>query len=325
MTGDIREVACVGAGTIGSSWATLIARKGYRVNLYDVTEERVQAGLAALKRNLAGMVASHILDAAGAEAALDRVNSTTSLVQAVSQADFVQESGPERYAIKLEIFAELDRLTRPDTILSSSSSFLQITEIQKATTFPGRCVISHPYNPPHIIPLVEIVAGEQTAPETVERDRRFMLALGKTPVVAQREVYGFIANRLQSALVNEAIWLVGNGIASATDVDLALRAGPGLRWALMGPFLTGMLASPGGLREVYLDSKFSDPKTTEALARDGVESAPTPEGMNWRRQCVAEMELALAGKDYETLRDWRDTKLYEMLKILEYMEPPAGP
>jgi 3-hydroxyacyl-CoA dehydrogenase len=320
-TGDIRAVACVGAGTIGSSWATLIAHKGYRVTLYDVTEERVQKGLVALKANLAGMVANDILDAAGAEAALGRVHPTTSLAEAVRDADFVQESGPERYAIKLEIFAELDRLTRPATILSSSSSFLQISEIQKATRVPGRCVISHPYNPPHIIPLVEIVAGAQTAPETVERDRQFMLALGKVPVVAQREVYGFIANRLQSAIINEAVWLVGNGVASATDVDLALRAGPGLRWALMGPFLTGMLASPGGLREVYLGSKFSDPKTTEALAKDGVEAEPTPEVVQWRTQCVEEMEAALAGKDYETLHEWRDNKLYAMLKALGYMEP----
>jgi 3-hydroxyacyl-CoA dehydrogenase len=308
---NIRKVACVGAGTIGHSWATLFAQKGYSVNLYDVKDELVQNGLRLIKGNLERLVENKIIGKAEADSAFGRIKGTTNLADAVKDVEFVQESAPEDYGVKKKIFKEVDEVARPDTILSSSSSGLLMTEIQKVTENPGRCVISHPFNPPHIMPLVEIVKGEQTSDETVNLDREFMLKLGKRPVVLKKEAVGYIANRLQMALLREAISIVGKGIASATDVDTAVSAGPGLRWALMGPFKVFNLASPGGLEEMFI--KFGP--AIEPMFKCLDTSLPSLEA---RKKCVEDIKKELAGKDAEELKQWRGAKLFGELKLLEY-------
>jgi len=157
----------------------------------------------------------------------------------------------EDYAVKKSIFRETDAVANPDTILASSSSGLLMTEIQKATQRPGRCIIAHPFNPPHIVPLVEIIRGEKTSRETVEATRRFMAGLGKVQVLLNKEVLGYIANGLAAALWREAIDPVENDVASVEDVDKALSAGPGIRWALMGSHLTYHLAGGRRLGRLY--------------------------------------------------------------------------
>ena len=313
---DIRTVACVGGGTIGFSWAVLFAQSGLQVNLYDISEEALSRASAELKSAYETLVEAGVMDEKEMEGALARITTTTNLAEAVKDADYVQESGPERYRIKRKIFRELDALARPEVVLASSSSFMLMTEIQKVTAHPERCVVAHPYNPPHIVPLVEIVPGEATSDETVELARAFMTKLGKEPVVASKEVRGYIVNRVQSALYQEAIWLVGNGVASAAEVDLAFRTGPGLRLALMGPFMTSVLTGPGGLEDVYLKKKFAAeediPSQTEA------ESLPrTPENeLAWAKRCIEDMKAELEGVDIEMVKKWRDAKLLQILEVL---------
>jgi 3-hydroxyacyl-CoA dehydrogenase len=157
--------------------------------------------------------------------------------EAVAGAEFVQENGPEREDLKRELFARLDAAARPDAIIATSSSGLLMSRIQHVCTRPERCVVGHPFNPPHLVPLVEVVAGELTSPSSVERAFAFYRAIGKRPIRVRKEVPGHIANRLQAALWREAFYLVEQGAASVEDIDTAIAQGPGLRWALMGPIM----------------------------------------------------------------------------------------
>jgi 3-hydroxyacyl-CoA dehydrogenase len=162
------------------------------------------------------------------------------------RADFVQESAPEREGVKQALLARIDAVLPPDIVIASSSSGLLISNLVASCRHPERCVIGHPFNPPHLIPLVEVVGGAQTAPATVERAMAFYAAIGKRPIHIRREVRGHVANRLQAALWREAVHLVAAGVASVADVDTAISEGPGLRWALMGPHLTFHLAGGEG-------------------------------------------------------------------------------
>jgi 3-hydroxyacyl-CoA dehydrogenase len=165
---------------------------------------------------------------------------------AVAGADFVQESAPEREGVKQALLARIGAVLPPDIVIASSSSGLLISNLVASCRHPERCVIGHPFNPPHLIPLVEVVGGAQTAPATVERAMAFYAAIGKRPIHIRREVRGHVANRLQAALWREAVHLVAAGVASVADVDTAISEGPGLRWALMGPHLTFHLAGGEG-------------------------------------------------------------------------------
>ena len=174
-------------------------------------------------------------------------------------ADFVQEKAPERESVKKALLARIDAVLPPEIVIASSSSGLLISRLQAACRHPERCVIGHPFNPPHLIPLVEVVGGERTAPATIERAMAFYAAIGKRPIHIRREVPGHVANRLQAALWREAVHLVASGVASVADVDAAISEGPGLRWALMGPHLTFHLA--GGDRR---HAAFSRPARSAA-------------------------------------------------------------
>ncbi len=315
---SIRSAACVGGGTIGFSWAAVFARHGIHVNLYDVSQAALRWADAELRSTYATLVEAGLMAEAEVAAALARINTTTDLAEAVQAVDYVQESGPERYRIKREIYRELDKLARPEALLASSTSGMLMTEIQKVTAHPERCVVAHPYNPPHIIPLVEIVPGEATSAETVALARDFMARLGKVPVVARKECRGHIVNHMQAVLYREARWLVGNGVASAAEIDLAFRTGPGLRLALMGPFMLGMLSGPGGLADSLLHGKFSHEVEDDIPARVELESPPrNPENERaWAKICVEQMNAAVASLDMESAKKWRDVKLLQILQVL---------
>jgi len=315
---DISSVACVGGGTIGFSWAVLFAQHGMRVKLYDVSEEALGGAKAALRESYDTLVDAGVMTAGEAAAALDRISPTTDLAAALRDVDFVQESGPERYRIKREIYRQLDGLARPDVVLASSTSAMLMTEIQSATAHPERCVVAHPYNPPHIVPSVEIVPGEATSAETVALARDFMARLGRVPVVARKECRGHIVNHMQAVLYREALWLVGNGVATVEEIDLAFRTGPGLRLALMGPFMVGMLTSPGGMRDTMLDRKLDHSAEDDIPSRVEREAPPrSPENMReWAEVCVAQMEASLADTDMEQLKKWRDKKLLQILDVI---------
>lgn len=315
---DIKTVACVGAGTIGSSWPTLFALRGCRVKLCDVSDETLQRGLQSIEANFESLMQSGVVGPIEARAALSRITATTDLGDAVKGADFVQESGPERYGAKMTLFARIDALASSDVVISSNSSGLLMTEIQKATRYPNRCIVSHPFNPPHIIPLVQIVPGERTSDETVRLDKEFMVRLGKVPVVLRKEIYEYVVNRLQGAIFREALYLVGQGVVSAPELDTIFRMGPGLRFALIGPFTIASLASGGGLEEL-LNGKYSaDYPYSEAVPEPGTETASSEEWTAWQAKALAEVKEELAGRDMDELRKWRDARLLDLVHLLGY-------
>ncbi|MCO6384882.1 3-hydroxyacyl-CoA dehydrogenase NAD-binding domain-containing protein [Oceanicola sp. 502str15] len=230
----IRHVTVVGAGLIGSSWAALFLLHGLDVTVTDLRPEAE----ATMREAVAGIL--------GHPARAERLRFETDLARACAGADFVQECAIERRDAKIALFRDLDAHTRPEVILASSSSALSVSDMQSACTHPGRVVLGHPFNPPHLVPLVEIGAGAQTDPEALQRAESFYASVGKVPVRVDRETYGHIANRLQAAVFREAIHLLDSGIASVEAIDAAVSEGPGLRWAFMGPLLTYHLGGGAG-------------------------------------------------------------------------------
>jgi carnitine 3-dehydrogenase len=238
----VRRVAVVGTGVIGASWTAYFLAQGLDVNATDPSpgaEERLRQAVAQHWPTLErfGLAAG---------ASVDRLRFHDSLEDAVSVADFVQENGPERMDFKIELFRRMDAAAPPDAILASSSSGLAISGVQSGCAHPQRVVLGHPFNPPHLIPLVEVIGGERTSADTIERTLAFYAAIGKRPIHVKREVKGHIANRLQAALWREAFHLVEQGVASVADIDTAIAHGPGLRWAVMGPFMNLHLSGGAG-------------------------------------------------------------------------------
>jgi len=259
----IDRVTVVATGVIGASWATYFLAQGLEVTATDPAP-----GAEALLR---ASIATHwpAMEAAGLApgASPDRLRFTTSLEAAVEAAQFVQENGPERLDLKRELFLRLDAATSADTILATSSSTLTASEIQDSCArHPERVVLGHPFNPPHLIPLVEVAGGRATSAEVVQRTLSFYRAIGKHPIRLRKEVRGHVANRLQAALWQEAFHLVASGVASVADVDAAIAHGPGLRWALLGPFLNLHLSGgAGGIGELFNKPLW---QAVEAIWRD---------------------------------------------------------
>src|SRR6266566_840209 len=256
-TKPIRRIAIVGTGAIGASWTALFLAKGLQVVATDVApnaeaslREFVETAWPALKRLGLSPGASQ-----------SNLKFTAALAQAVADADLVQENGPERIDFKKKLYGQLDEMLPPDVIIASSSSGLTMSEIQLgAASHPERCVIAHPFNPPHLIPLVEIVGGAKTSEATIQRAAEFYTSIGQRTVRLNKEVPGHVANRLQAALGREVYHLVADGIVSAADVDTALCWGPGLRWGIMGNMMINHLGGgPGGIEHFF--QQFTGPMT----------------------------------------------------------------
>src|SRR5271170_1137369 len=256
-TNPIRRVTIIGTGVIGASWAALYLAKGLEVVATDIAPNAeaalrrfVDAAWPALKR--LGLSAG---------ASQSNLKFTAALAEAVKGADLVQENGPERIDFKKKLSGQLDELLAPDVIIASSSSGLTMSEIQKgAASHPERCVIAHPFNPPHLIPLVEIVGGAKTSESTIRRAVEFYASIGQRTVRVNKEMPGHVANRLQAALAREVYYLVAEGVVSAADVDTALCWGPGLRWGVMGNMMLNHLGGgPGGIEHFF--QQFTGPMT----------------------------------------------------------------
>jgi len=244
----VNRVAVVGTGVVGASWAALFLARGLEVTASDPApgaDERLRAEVAA---HWPALERIGLADGAS----LDRLSFTPDPATAVADAEFVQENGPERMDVKHELFARLDAAAPAETVLASSSSGLLPSAIERGCPrHPERVVIGHPFNPAHLIPLVEIVPGEVTSAEVVERAMDFYRSVGKRPIRLRREVPGHVANRLQYALWQEAYSLVQRGVASVGDIDAAISHGPGLRWAVLGPLANQHLSGgAGGLNHV---------------------------------------------------------------------------
>jgi len=248
-TPSIRRVAIVGAGTIGASWAALFLAHGLEVVVSDPagdaeaqTRARVAAAWPVLKE--LGRVAEG--------ASSDALRFEPDLATALANVDFVQENAPEREDFKIDLFARMDAILPPHVIVASSSSGLIMSRLQSRCQHPERFVIGHPFNPPHLIPLVEVVGGDKTSADTIDRSIAFYQAMGKYPIRLNKEVPGHVANRLQAAVWREAIHLAAENVASVADIDAAVSQGPGLRWALFGPHMTFNLGGGAGGLEQFM-------------------------------------------------------------------------
>jgi carnitine 3-dehydrogenase len=244
---NIRRVAVVGTGVIGASWAAYFLAQGLKVRATDPAPGACERLTEAVLRHWPTLVKSGLSEGAS----LDNLSFHDTLEAALAGVQFVQENGPERADLKLALFERMDAALEPEVIIASSSSGLLMSDVQAACRHPERVVLGHPFNPPHLIPLVEVIGGKRTSPETIQRTLDFYRAIGKRPINPKKEVKGHIANRLQAALWREAFHLVSIGAASVSDIDDAIAYGPGLRWAVMGPFANLHLSGgEGGMRHL---------------------------------------------------------------------------
>jgi 3-hydroxyacyl-CoA dehydrogenase len=253
----IRGVAIIGTGVIGASWASLFLAKGLDVVATDIAP----GAAAALKHFVAAAWPALQRLGLTSGASQNRLSFTADLKAAVKDVDLVQENGPEKIDFKKGLYRQLDEVLHPRVIIASSSSGLTMSEIQSACELhPERCVIGHPFNPPHLIPLVEIVGGAKTSKDTIERVDEFYTSIGQRTVRVNKEMPGHVANRLQAALAREVYYLVAEGVVSAADVDTALSWGPGLRWGIMGNMMLNHLGGgPGGIEHFF--KQFTGPMT----------------------------------------------------------------
>jgi 3-hydroxyacyl-CoA dehydrogenase len=250
----IRRIAIVGAGVIGASWAAEYLARGFDVITTDPgpnAEANLRKYIDEAWKDLTNIGLSK-------GASRDHLTFTTDMKEALSKADFVQENGPERPDFKIKLFAQMDEAAPVDSIIASSSSGITPTVMQTNCKHPERVLIGHPFNPPHIVPLVEVVAGDKTSPEAVEQAVAFYASIGKKPIQLRKAVVGHVANRLQAALYREVVYLIEQGVVDVADADTAVCWGPGLRWGVMGPNLQFHLAGGAGGIKHFMD-QFTGP------------------------------------------------------------------
>ena len=239
------RIAVIGAGLIGRSWAIVFARAGWEVALHDATSDAAERALAMVADGLAELEEHGLVD--DAKASAKRVRTSSSLADVLDGSSFVQENTPETLDAKRAIFSDLDRLAAPDAILASSTSTIVASLFTEKLKGRHRCLVAHPVNPPHLVPLVELVGAPWTASETIAQAKTIYEAVGQVPILVKREIEGFILNRLQAVLLSEAFRLVEDGYVTPQDLDKTLKDGLGLRWSFMGPFETIELNAPGGI------------------------------------------------------------------------------
>ncbi|WP_030374711.1 3-hydroxyacyl-CoA dehydrogenase NAD-binding domain-containing protein [Streptomyces rimosus] len=310
---SVRRVACIGAGVIGGGWVAHFLARGYDVTAWDPApdaEDKLRRLVTA-----AWPALEQLGLAEGASA--DRLTLAPSLAEAVADAEFVQESAPEQLELKRDLLAQLDAAAPPGVVIASSTSGYPMTDMQTTAATPGRLVVGHPFNPPYLIPLVEVVGGERTDRAAVEWAAEFYRVAGKSVITMDRELPGFIANRLQEALWREALHMVANGEATVEDIDASITEGPGLRWAFMGPILTFALAGGEGGMAHMLDhfgpslkspwTRLEAPELDRAL-RDAM---------------VDGCERAADGRTYAQLVAERDQGVIDVLRATGRLDGPA--
>lgn len=306
MNSQIKRVAIIGTGVIGASWAALFLAKGLDVVATDIApgaEEKLRKYIDDAWPALTTLGLAK-------DASRSRLSFTNDVATAVQGVDLVQENGPERIDFKSALYRDLDEELPPEVIIASSSSGLTMSQIQAACEkHPERCLIAHPFNPPHLIPLVEIVGGAKTSKETIQRAEAFFSGLGKRTIRLHKEVPGHVANRLQAALWREIVYLISEGVVNVADADTAVCWGPGLRWGVMGPTLLFHLGGgQGGIAHFF--DQFTGPMTAwwKVLG--------SPEITADVRRVVTEGALAEAGdRSLDDLARQRDEALLGLLAL----------
>ncbi len=313
---DIKKVSCVGAGVIGYSWALYMSLKGLEVTLYDITDEALALASKRVHESLKALVSNGVITDEDLVSIERRIELTTDMETAVKDVQFIIESTPEDYEVKKKIVKDIEKYTSDETIIASSTSGLLITEIASVAQHPERFIGAHPYNPPHLIPLVELTKGDKTSEEVVDLAKSFYQSIGKEPVVLQKEALGFICNRIQMALYREVCDLVMRGVCTIEDADKAVTFGPGLRWGIMGPSLVFQLG--GGQYGIAGALKHMGPSANMWL-KDMTDFKEIPSKFAEIAQAGVNEELANrtkeTGNDPTTLEAYRDKMLIEMLKL----------
>jgi L-gulonate 3-dehydrogenase len=304
-TNDKSRIAVVGAGLIGRAWAIVFARARHPVALFDADRDALARSIAALEVALSDLEEAGLLDESPKEVRA-RVTPAFALADAVATAAYVQENIAENLTAKQTLFAELDRLAPAEAVLASSTSTIPTSQWSAGLAGRARCLVAHPVNPPHLVPLVELSPAPWTSPDVVERARSLHTSVGQVPIVVRKEIQGFILNRLQGALLAEAFRLHAEGYASTDDIDKTVRDGLGLRWSFMGPFETIDLNAPGGVAvycERYGDLYYEMSKSQ------------TPR--RWDEQLVRNVEserrVLLGASDLEARAEWRDRRLMQLI------------
>jgi 3-hydroxyacyl-CoA dehydrogenase len=310
----IRRIAIIGTGVIGASWTALFLAKGLEVVATDVAPDAESSLMRFVK---AAWPALERLGLAPG-ASQSRLTFSRDLPTAVAGADLVQENGPERIDFKKKLYGQLDELLPPDVIIASSSSGLTMSEIQSgAASHPERCVIAHPFNPPHLVPLVEIVGGRKTSEATIGRASEFYTGLGKQTVRLRKEVPGHVANRLQAALAREVYYLVADDVVSVTDVDKALCWGPGLRWGIMGQVLLNHLGGGQGGIEHFFE-QFTAPMTAWWKVLGSPELTPQV-----RQKLIDGLHAEIGSRPIPELEAQRDEILLGLLELRRKYDNPS--
>jgi carnitine 3-dehydrogenase len=312
----IRRIAVVGTGVIGASWATLFLARGFDVLATDPAPN-AQSNLRRYVDTAWPGIAKLGLSP---KASPEHLSFTTDPRQALADADFVQESAPEDRELKIRLFAEMDKAAPADSIIASSSAGLTMSELQATCRHPERCVIAHPLNPPHVIPLVEVVGGTRTSPEALQQAMAFYASIGRKPIHIRKEIVGHVANRLQAALYRELAYLIDEDVVDVAAADAVVSWGPGLRWGVMGPNL--LLHLGGGARGIQ---RFMD-------------GAPVPIATWWKQLGNPELSSKLrqtiidgtlreaADRPLEQLTRERDDVLLGLIRLREKVaNAPARP
>jgi L-gulonate 3-dehydrogenase len=301
-----RIAAIIGAGLIGRAWAMVFARAGWRVHLYDNMPAQLEIARQHIATSLAEQQAAGLSDDAGR--AVARVSMFERIEDAVVGATWVHENLPEQVEVKRDVFRALDALAPAAAVLASSTSAIPASQFTEALAGRARCLVAHPVNPPHLVPVVELCGAPWTASTTIERARSVMSEVGQVPVVVRRELDGFILNRLQGALLSEAMRLVGEGYVSPEDLDKTVAHGLGLRWSFMGPFATIELNAPGGVTDYC--ARYSG--FYRRLAADP--PAPHVWDDQYAARVVAMLGEPLSPAERERKMDMRDRRLLALAR-----------
>lgn len=305
MTNHARRVAVIGSGRIGRAWAIVFARAGFDVNLHDADQGMLDGALPAITDSVRDLAEFGLIDEP-VERIAGRVTPQATLREALADVELVQENIAEVVEAKRALFADLDRFAPPDTLLASSTSGIPASMLTERLPGRARCLVAHPVNPPSLVPLVELCGAPWTSPETLSRARALYEDAGQKPVTVEREIAGFLLNRLQGAVLDEAMSLYARGFASAADLDSVMRDGLGLRWSFMGPFETIDLNAPGGLAD-YCERYGG---TYRSIAAERVP-------FDWSPEIVAKLDAerrgGLSRDQIEARSRWRDRRLMALL------------
>ncbi|OZI35055.1 3-hydroxyacyl-CoA dehydrogenase [Bordetella genomosp. 10] len=308
--------AIIGCGLIGQGWAIVFARAGWSVRMYDSDPAKAGEGRMLVARQLRTL-RDHGLSG-DPDAILARVALADTLETALAGVDYVQENSPEDLAVKQALFAQLDALAPATAILASSTSSIRASLFSREVPGQARCLVAHPVNPPYLVPVVEVCGAPWTAPETIAHCVAIMREVGQKPVVVRREIEGFILNRLQGALLQEALRLAEAGYASVEDIDATVKDGLGLRWAFMGPFETIDLNAPGGIADYC--ARYNGMYRSIGASQTGEPA--------WQGPAVQDLEAQrrerLPAADLHARRFWRDERLMQLLRHKQEAERKEG-